>query len=56
MARRKNYGFEKRQREIRKQKKKDEKARRRGLIGSTGPESGEPEDSVPSRTDTRDQD
>ena len=47
MARRKNYGFEKKQREIRKQEKKDKKARRRGLVDPPDPESGKPEDSVP---------
>jgi hypothetical protein len=44
VARRTNYGFEKRQRELRKKKKKAKKAERRGLAESTDPtpEGGEP--------------
>ena len=56
VARRKNYGFEKKQREIRKQRKKDKKAQRRGLIEPTDPGSSEPEDRVPSDPRLRDQD
>ena len=56
MAKRTNYGFEKRQRELRKQKKNQEKAERRrgeaedspapdggGAKGETPPESGAPD-------------
>jgi len=43
MARRTNYGFQKKQRELRKQKKKQEKADRRGgeETSSPAPTSGE---------------
>lgn len=46
VARRANYGFEKRQRELRKQKKKQEKTERRRGEDATGqaPDSGEPLD------------
>ncbi|MDA0312715.1 MAG: hypothetical protein O2992_11440 [Gemmatimonadetes bacterium] len=37
MARRPNYGFEKKQRELRKQKKNEEKAERRSREEGTGP-------------------
>jgi hypothetical protein len=43
VARRTNYGFEKKQRELRKKKKKEKKAERRGLTEPTdsAPASGE---------------
>ena len=43
MARRKNYSFEKQQRELRKQKKKQEKAERRNQeeAASPAPEEGD---------------
>ena len=43
VARRTNYGFEKKQRELRKKKKKEKKAERRGLTESpdSAPASGE---------------
>ena len=56
MARRKNYGFEKKQREIRKQEKKDKKAQRRGLMDPTDPDSGKPDDGVPTKVPPRDHD
>ena len=50
MARRTNYGFEKKQRELRKQKKKQEKAERRNLeeAASPAPAGGEAADETPS--------
>lgn len=41
LARRANYGFEKRQRELRKQKKKEEKAARKLEAADTSEETGE---------------
>ncbi len=41
MARRTNYGFEKRQREIKKQKKQEAKAERKRLKKEAGLETGE---------------
>lgn len=54
MARRKNYGFEKKQRETRKQKKKDKKAARRGLTESANPEGDEAVDDSPPQPGPRD--
>jgi len=58
VARRTNYGFEKRQRELRKQKKKEKKAERRGLTESTNPERepGEAVDNNPPESGPRDRD
>jgi len=56
VARRKNYGFDKRQREIRKQKKKEKKAERRGLTASTDPEDPKAVDDSPPQPGPRDQD
>lgn len=49
VARRTNYGFEKKQRELKKQKKNQEKAERRNReeAPSSEPESGEAEDKTP---------
>jgi hypothetical protein len=41
LAKRANYGFEKRQREIRKQKKKEEKAARKREASETSEDAGE---------------
>ena len=58
MARRTNYGFEKRQRELRKQRKKEKKAERRGLKESNDPTSarGEAVDYSPPDPAPRDRD
>jgi len=50
MGRRTNYGFEKKQRELRKQKKNQEKAERRNReeAASPAPEDGEAADETPS--------
>ena len=52
MARRTNYGFEKKQRELRKQKKNQEKAERRNRekAASPAPEGGEAADETPSES------
>jgi len=54
VARRTNYGFEKKQRELRKQKKNQEKAERRGRedAPSSAPETGESVDRTPSESET----
>jgi hypothetical protein len=56
VARRTNYGFQKKQRELRKQKKKQEKAERRSgeeTSGST-PTGGEGVDETPLESDPSD--
>ena len=47
MAKRTNYGFEKKQRELRKQKKKQEKAARLMREEGPAPEGGEAADETP---------
>jgi hypothetical protein len=56
VARRTNYGFEKKQRELRKQKKNQEKAERRnpGEAASSAPEGGEEVDKTPSKSEPSD--
>tara|TARA_B100000809_G_scaffold32397_1_gene28267 strand:- start:735 stop:917 length:183 start_codon:yes stop_codon:yes gene_type:complete len=56
MARRTNYGFEKKQRELRKQKKNQEKAERRNRekAASPAPEGGEAADETPSESEQSD--
>ncbi len=56
MARRINYGFEKKQRELRKQKKKQEKAERRSAEEAPGsaPEHGAAGDETPPESGPRD--
>jgi hypothetical protein len=58
VARRTNYGFEKRQRELRKQKKNEEKAARRLGEETTGPatDGGEAADRKPSEAGPPDRD
>ena len=46
MARRTNYGFEKRQREIKKQKKREAKAERKRLKKEAAEQAASPEGSV----------
>ena len=56
MARRTNYGFEKKQRELRKQKKNQEKAERRSReeADSSAPGSGEAVDKTPPESEPPD--
>ncbi len=56
VARRTNYGFEKKQRELRKQKKNQEKAerRRREKEAGSAPESGEVADQTPPESEPPD--
>jgi hypothetical protein len=58
MARRTNYGFEKKQRELRKQKKNQEKAERRNReeAASPAPEGGEVAEETPSKSEESDRD
>lgn len=56
VARRKNYGFEKRQRELRKQKKKREKEERRKLIDTPDLEDGRADKDGPFQPGLSDQD
>ena len=56
MARRKNYGFEKRQRELRKQEKKREKEERRKLADPSASENGTVEEHDRPEAGLRDQD
>lgn len=58
MAQRTNYGFEKKQRELRKQKKNEEKAERRSReeAAKSALESGEAEDENPPESGPRDRD
>ena len=51
MARRTNYGFEKRQREIKKQKKREAKAERKRLKKEAAEEAVAPEGSVATEED-----
>ena len=56
MARRTNYGFEKKQREMRKKKKNEEKAARRSRAEAPdpAPEDGEAADESPPESDQGD--
>ena len=56
MARRTNYGFEKKQRELRKQKKNQEKAERRNReeAASPAPEGGKAADETPFESEQSD--
>lgn len=56
MARRKNYGFEKRQRELRKEKKKREKKERRTPTDSPVSEGGRTEEDNATQPGLSDQD